>query len=134
MKRLAPVVLVALFALPACTTVSQDPANVGQEGWVRKGYIARTQLVVVRGGDEVIVKFDSDKPGEYVLGVSPATFHNPASVVFPKYPESVELRRTNYLTGENRFYTVPPGRSNQDVLDWYLKWFRFGGTSSGRGE
>ena len=132
MKRLAPVVFVALLALPACTTVSQDPANVGQEGWVRKEYIPGRHLVVVRSGDEVIVKFE--QPGQYILGVSPATFHDPTAVLFPKYPESTEQYRKNYFTGENRFYSVPPGRSNQDVLDWYLKWFRFGGTSSGRGE
>lgn len=130
MKR--PALCALLLSLAACTTVSQDPSNVGTEGWLRKEYIPGQHLVVVRSGDEVIVKFD--QTGEYVLGVSPALMTTPDGVAFPKFPEAIELRRKSWGTGQNRFYSIPPGRSNQDVLDWYLKYFNFGGVSSGRGK
>ncbi|MBI5369093.1 MAG: hypothetical protein HZA54_18805 [Planctomycetes bacterium] len=116
--------LLALFlssALLGCgPSGAGDPSKVGREGWVRSELKPYEMIHADRGWNEAT----------YVLNQTAQEFLvivKPSGRATPIFPGAQLLRSKDWVYKEERWYSIPPGKTFNDVYDWYLAWFNFGG-------
>lgn len=122
-RMVALVVLASALALAAAgcgPSGAGDPTLVGREGWVRAELKPYEEIHADRSWNEAIYVLNQTAQ-EYMVIVKPA------GRATPIFPGSQLLRSTSYGFKEHRWYSIPPGKTFNDVYDWYLAWFNFGG-------
>lgn len=116
--------LVLALSAGCSNTRASDPNLVGRDGWLKTD-IDPGKLIHVQSGVKAIWIMPSDSgTQEYLVQVKPA------GTEAPIYPNSQLLsgKGKHYLYKEYRYYSIPEGRTFQNVYDWYMDWFAFGKT------
>ncbi|MBI5369094.1 MAG: hypothetical protein HZA54_18810 [Planctomycetes bacterium] len=123
--RCAAAVLAArLAALPlACyRPAPDDPGRLGRDGWLLYLEKPGEYLTAVRNKDSFQVR--ARNAGTFEVIVTPRTLAFP----LPPGAQRLEGEDRHAIFAQELVYTLPPGRTFQDVYDWYRAWFAFGRT------
>ena len=97
-----------------------DPKRVGREGWVMTELKPFEMIHADRSWNEAIY-VSNQTAQEFLVMVKPS------GRATPIFPNSQLLRSKDWVYKEERWYSIPAGKTFNDVYEWYLGWFNFGG-------
>ncbi|MBI3267695.1 MAG: hypothetical protein HYZ53_01635 [Planctomycetes bacterium] len=97
-----------------------DPKRVGREGWVMAELKPFEMIHADRSWNEATYVVNQTAQ-EFLVIVKPS------GRATPIFPNSQLLRSKDWVYKEERWYSIPAGKSFNDVYEWYLSWFNFGG-------
>ena len=110
---------VPLLATGCYRPKPEDPGRAGRDGWLLYLEKPGAYLTAVRGHESFTVH--ARNPNTFLVQVQPR------DLAFP-LPPGVQYQDGTYQVIQHEFvYTIPPGRTFQDVYEWYRAWFRFPG-------
>ena len=122
--RLAALMLVLLCLAGCHYPKPEDRQRVGRDGWLLYLEKPGEYLTAIREKQSFSVR--ARNTNSFSIAVTPRDLEFPV-------PPGAQYQEGSYQVIEQELvYTMPPGRTFQDVYEWYRAWFGFGGAASKR--
>ncbi|MBI3267694.1 MAG: hypothetical protein HYZ53_01630 [Planctomycetes bacterium] len=116
--RFAAALLCAPLVLGCYRPKPEDPGRTGRDGWLLYLEKPGEYLTAVRDHASLTVRA---KNTDTFLIVA-----EPRDLAFPVPPGATYQEGTYQVIQQEFVYTLPPGRTFEDVYEWYRAWYGFG--------
>jgi hypothetical protein len=113
------VLMMAIAYLAGCSSVrNYSPSQIGRDGWALESGHSSIGLHLERGSDDIWIK--PHLPNAFVVKLTPG------GVWIPTYPGSERTSTSSRVLWGYAYYSIPEGKTFEDVYTWYFNWYAFG--------